>query len=108
MRSNPAWCQPSPLFPKESEKIRTSDTTVPGHKVSEILNLECPLKTTGKETAERRNQRSKRGHSKNVKLHGLNPDGLAENRLQKEGKSIFMLEKYWIRVTFEAGECICT
>lgn len=76
------------------------------HQITEIFNLKSPLQPTGKESSKGSNERCECRHGKNMELHGLNKQGLSNNRLHPERELVFLLEEDRVRHTFKASKRI--
>lgn len=62
------------------------DTAVAGDRLAKVLHVEGTLQARGKESTERSDERGKRGESKDVELHRLNPKCLIKTeQLQRVG-----------------------
>jgi len=83
-------------------------TTVAGHQITEILDLERPLQSACKESTERSDERGKGGHGKNVELHGLDVQGCADQRVQEEGEIVGVFQEHRIGCALEASKHICS
>lgn len=88
------------------DQLRTGNTPMARNQIAEIFNLKSPLESTSKESSKGSNERCECRHSKNMELHGLNKQGLSNNRLHPERELVFLLEEDRVRHTFETSKRI--